>query len=128
MRLLKNLLKALIRPLGYEISPIRIPPPPVPSPLTVKGIDVLFDVGANVGQFASEARAAGYRGRIVSFEPLPEAHAQILANSADDPDWLVHERCALGERIGETEINVSENSYSSSLLAITEACTSAAPD
>ncbi len=82
------------------------------------GIDLILDVGANVGQFAQAILALGYSGRIVSFEPLSSAHAVLLAESRDNPRWQVAERCCLGEREGEVEINVSQKSISSSLLPI----------
>ncbi|MGM0562557.1 MAG: FkbM family methyltransferase [Pseudomonadota bacterium] len=79
-------------------------------------VDLIFDVGANTGQYASEMRSSGYKGRIVSFEPLKAAFDQLAKNAGKDPAWEVHPRCAVGDSIGEVDINVSENSVSSSIL------------
>jgi hypothetical protein len=57
-------------------------------------IDLVLDVGANMGQFASEIRHCGYAGRIVSFEPLSQAHGQLLQSSAGDSLWEAYPRCA----------------------------------
>jgi FkbM family methyltransferase len=92
------------------------------------GIDLVFDIGANNGQFAQELRAGGYSGRIVSFEPLSVAHSRLLQVSKTDSAWQVHSRCALGERLGEIELNISGNSVSSSILPMLEAHSSAAPE
>jgi FkbM family methyltransferase len=78
--------------------------------------DVILDIGANTGQFAEGLRACGYHGHIVSFEPLSDAHARLVAAAASDPLWDVAERCAAGARDGWTNINIAGNSYSSSLL------------
>ena len=70
-------------------------------------IDVVLDVGANTGQFAQALRAQGYHGHIVSFEPLSDAHAALVAAADSDPLWDVAERCAIGAQDGWAEINIS---------------------
>ncbi len=79
-------------------------------------VDVVLDVGANVGQFAKHARRMGYRGRIVSFEPVPDLVEVLEAKAADDPDWHVVP-CALGDQDGTAEINWSPGTLSSLLPA-----------
>lgn len=90
-------------------------------------IDLIFDIGANEGQFAMELREGGYKGRIVSFEPLTEAFDKLSLLSKRDPDWSVHPRCAVGDHTGEIDINISENSVSSSVLPMLVAHSTAAP-
>jgi FkbM family methyltransferase len=91
------------------------------------GIDLVFDVGANTGQFAREIRDNGFRGRIVSFEPLSLAHRELTAAAASDPLWSVHERCALGDKEGSAVLNIAGNSVSSSVLEMAAAHEDAAP-
>jgi len=91
-------------------------------------IDIVFDVGANEGQFSTELRQAGFSGHIVSFEPLSEAHRRLTNLSRGDPKWNVHSRCALGDRNGTVEINVAGNSVSSSIFPMLDLHSSAAPD
>jgi len=78
--------------------------------------DVLLDIGANTGQFASEIRQKGYDGKIVSFEPLIDARKKLLENASKDKNWIVHEQAALGDHNGFVDINISKNSVSSSIL------------
>lgn len=82
------------------------------------GVDLIFDVGANVGQYAESVFAAGYRGRVVSFEPLSHPYAELRERSRGNPRWEVAERCCLGDRDAEIEVHISENSVASSLLPI----------
>ena len=90
-------------------------------------IDTVLDVGANIGQFANAIRQAGFKGRIISFEPQSEAHAKLVAFAAKDKNWTVVARCAVGSAAGQTEINLSKNSVSSSILDIEKLHTSNAP-
>jgi FkbM family methyltransferase len=89
--------------------------------------DVILDIGANTGQFAQCLRAGGYHGHIISFEPLSDAHATLVAAAAADPLWDVAERCAVGASDGWAEINIASNSYSSSLLPMLDLHREAAP-
>lgn len=90
-------------------------------------VDVLFDVGANAGQYASSMRALGYEGRIVSFEPSSEAFRLLAATAKGDRKWTVVPS-ALAEREGKVTLHVSANSQSSSVLPMLSAHVAAAPD
>ena len=81
-------------------------------------IDCVIDVGANHGQFARRLRGAGYRGHIVSFEPVAETFARLAASAAGDPKWSVH-RCALGREEAVATMHVVPGTLSS-VLAPTE--------
>jgi FkbM family methyltransferase len=85
--------------------------------MAARKIDLVLDVGANTGQFGTSLRQAGYRGRIVSFEPMKAAFAGLQRAAAGDPLWICH-NVALGDVDGTAIINISANSYSSSLLPI----------
>lgn len=78
--------------------------------------ELVFDIGANAGQFASEIRRKGYEGKIVSFEPLSSTRDKLLKKSSRDKKWIIHEQTALGEKHKNIEINISKNSVSSSIL------------
>ena len=80
------------------------------------GIDLVLDIGANAGQYASELRDHGYRGRIVSFEPLSSAHARLAASAQGDEKRQVAPRMALGDAEGQISIHIANNSLSSSVL------------
>ncbi|GAB4320114.1 MAG: FkbM family methyltransferase [Bacteroidales bacterium] len=90
-------------------------------------ITTLLDVGANTGQFAYYTRHAGYRNRIVSFEPLSEAFSILKSFAASDPKWDIV-NCAMGNKEEEIEINVSENLQSSSFLDMMPGHVKSAPD
>jgi FkbM family methyltransferase len=90
------------------------------------GIDLVLDVGANTGQYASAIRRDGYRGRILSFEPLAAAFSALQQNARTDSAWQCVQ-VALGSSDTSADINVSELSEASSLLRVGARSTAALP-
>jgi FkbM family methyltransferase len=82
-------------------------------------IDCVVDVGANLGQYAHALRRIGYRGWVLSFEPVPEnvAHLERLARA--DGRWRVFPY-ALGDSDGEATLRVAARTDFSSVLALNE--------
>lgn len=77
-------------------------------------VDCVFDVGANVGQYASLLRRIGFRGFIISFEPIPNLAKQLRLAAAKDRRWFV-EALALDESEGDVVFNVMAAQTLSSL-------------
>ena len=90
-------------------------------------IDIVLDVGANRGQFGKELRRLGYKGKIVSFEPLPEPRAQLEEVSSTDPLWTVSGH-ALGHARERVSMNLAIADASSSILEPTSAMKGFAAD
>jgi FkbM family methyltransferase len=64
-----------------------------------RSLNVLFDVGANIGQFAAEARQELPAAKIYSFEPHPPTYERLAGSKADE---LMFRHClALSEIIGD---------------------------
>ena len=78
-------------------------------------IDLILDVGANLGQFASDIRSAGYQNQIISFEPVYECYKHLT--SIADKEWQV-KNFALGNKNSKEEINISNKTVYSSILDI----------
>ena len=91
-------------------------------------IDLIIDVGANTGQYATSLREFDYSDRIISFEPLSSAYKKLVQNSKKDPLWEISPRTAIGDHDGEITINISNNSVSSSVLEMLDSHAKAAPN
>jgi FkbM family methyltransferase len=107
---MKETIKRLLGRFGYTISRA----PTLGSFLKSRNIDIVFDVGANVGQFAKSIRDEGYAGEIVSFEPVSSAFEALRSNMADDKNWSGNQ-AALGDSRREGIINVSDLTVFSSI-------------
>jgi FkbM family methyltransferase len=78
--------------------------------------DCVFDIGANAGQYYNRIRELGFRGQVISFEPIPEL-ASALRRIAEHDRTLLVEQIALDERAGTRTFNFMARSDFSSLHA-----------
>jgi FkbM family methyltransferase len=111
-------LRGLLRRTGREVVPYTVPALPALQRrqlMSDHGVTLVLDVGGNIGQTGGELRDEGYTGRIVSFEPLSSAFAELSRQANLDGNWECRQ-LALGESDGDAQINVSGFSASSSLL------------
>lgn len=119
-------LRAVLHRLNLDL--VRNPfPVRVAATLEWLGVETVLDVGANIGQYATGLRSSGFAGDIISCEPLADAYRHLNRRARSDPRWLaVH--TAVGADPAVAEINISANSYSSSVLPMRPAHLAAAPD
>ncbi|WP_374951520.1 FkbM family methyltransferase [Mucilaginibacter sp.] len=83
-----------------------------------KKIDCILDVGANTGQYATSV-LSGYSCRIISFEPMKKEFDELSQKLSRYPYWTAH-NIGLGDREERVNINISENSFSSSILGLNQ--------
>ena len=96
--------------------------------LELYGVDTVFDIGANIGNSGEYLRNIGFKGRIVSFEPVTDQYRRLEQQAARDPRWFC-EQLAIGDTRTELEINVSGGGGSaSSFLVMTDTIKENAPE
>jgi FkbM family methyltransferase len=128
---IKRFVRSCIRRAGWDIKkfdPLSSEASQLVRQLFVHQIDVVYDVGANTGQFAEKLRDAGFPGRIVSFEPSTAAHSTLSRRARRDANWIIAPRMALGDHDGMVTLNLAGNSASSSVLPMLPSHVSAAPE
>ena len=124
----KNIVKVIkrfLRQIGIEIS--RYNPDTNNSALLKKYLDLysisdVIDVGANIGQFGVLLREAGYKNKIISFEPLKDSYVTLQKRCAKYKKWDCFPY-GVGSEKGKLKINVSRNKVSSSILEVTSLST-----
>lgn len=129
-RSLSELVRKLANSTGLDIHrhhPEALPIGRLATAIGHHHVGLVLDVGANTGQFAQQLRGAGYTDKILSFEPLSKAHAQLLESAKHDRCWSIAPQVAIGDKEGETEIHIAGNSVSSSVLKMLDSHATAAP-
>jgi FkbM family methyltransferase len=81
--------------------------------LDAHGVDLVLDVGANAGQYVGHLRREGYRGRIVSFEPVSATYERLRQAAERDSRWDAR-HAAVGEAAGELELHLYADSLHNS--------------
>jgi FkbM family methyltransferase len=125
--MLKTALKVGIRKLGYELhrcSRLGVNIYRDTHFLLSGKAEVIFDVGANVGQSISAYKELFPEGRIYSFEPDEAAFEEALRIGAQYNDVVVN-KIALAAYIGQSVFYEYEHSVMSSLLKPGPNCQSA---
>ena len=118
-----------VQRLGLDVQPFPRSAPlfQVVHLMNRRGVTCVIDVGANIGQYASELRRLGFRNSILSLEPLRAEFQVLERRCAKDRSWRC-ERFAVGGEPGEATINVAGNSVSSSLAPMLSRHHRAAPE
>lgn len=117
---MKGVVKGLLRRTGFDL--VRLPYPftlakDLRDVLTLRGVDCVFDVGANAGQFAAMLRGFGYTGLIISFEPNPALATVLGQRSTSDSRWRVMPY-APGEHDGTLTLHVPQDTKLASALPV----------
>lgn len=84
------------------------------------GLNVIYDVGANVGTWTLLAKALFPDAEIHAFEPLSMHHQGFERNTQELPSVHLH-KLALGESAGTVALRVTSFSDASSLLPLSRA-------
>jgi len=123
----KNLVHSFLRRNNYEL--IKYPYGDLAKRMELINkykIKTIFDVGANIGEFAESMQLCGFIGRIVSFEPRKEAFNELLKKTQLTTDWQCV-NIGLGDTDSTAVINVAGNKTSSSLLEMNKLHTDIKP-
>lgn len=112
MNALRGLARKRMKAMGLQ----RVRHPSFTDLIAHHGITTVLDVGANDGLFGTELREGGYRGRIISFEPIGSIFAALQKRAAADRHWDVV-NLALGEIAGPQTISISKSDVFSSFKA-----------
>jgi len=84
-----------------------------------RNIQTVFDIGANVGQFARQIHRVLPDAMLYSFEPLEDCYNELLKKMGHLPGFRAF-NFALGDTNGQTQIYRNDYTPSSSLLPMEE--------
>jgi FkbM family methyltransferase len=125
---MKELIKKTLKKAGFQIK--RFPDGDYLRRIKIindNHINLVLDVGANNGGYALSMREFGYTKKIISFEPLKSAFSELKISAQKDKNWILN-NYALGNEDTKSVINISGNSFSSSILNMLPQHLNSAPE
>ena len=91
-------------------------------------INTILDVGANSGQYGEQTiKDLAFKGKLISFEPVKKTFDKLSEKANSYSNWTVY-NYGFGNKNEELSINLSENTYSSSLMNILPTHVKSAPE
>jgi len=118
MSLLADVARRLLRPLGLSVNralAVDTIEGHLHRILPSLGVNIVIDVGGHYGEYAAMLRDVGYRGRIVSFEPVKTSYDRLVSARRRDREWR-GVPIALGAERSRLPINVTAATDLSSFL------------
>jgi FkbM family methyltransferase len=85
--------------------------------LQIMNVNVVLDVGAFTGVYAKKLRDIGYKGKIISFEPVRATFDHLCETMHGDTQWSGH-ALGLSDEDREATINIYRNADFNSLLQL----------
>lgn len=80
-----------------------------------KTLDIVIDVGANLGEWSVAIATLLDPKKIIAYEPIPEVFTQLISNTKDY-NHILCKQSAIGSFIGNIDLNVFKSHQLSSVL------------
>ena len=115
--MLRNLIKRSIRSLGFDIVRTRSPQKSsaeIQASL-LPDANIIFDVGAYIGETVKEYRSLFPRAEIYAFEPFPDSFA-VLKNILPRDKRFYPQNIALADAEGQFALHSNKSAATNSLL------------
>jgi FkbM family methyltransferase len=84
-------------------------------PKIEKTLDIVIDVGANLGEWSVAITALIDPKKIIAYEPIPEVFTQLISNTRDY-NHILCKQSAIGSFVGNIDLNVFSSHQLSSVL------------
>jgi len=121
---LKGWVKAILKSMGWRLIKVAPDDRPRGDPhfdqqvlFRGKPVNVIFDVGANMGQSAMEYRRRFPDATIYSFEPFEDCFNELCNRAAADAKIKPHQ-AAVSRESGTQKLFVNKSHYTNSLLPV----------